>query len=242
MDVSILIISYNYEKFIEKCLCSCLNQFSSGLDYEVIVVDDGSTDNTSKILSAIDSHRFTCYRISNSGIEKASNFGFSKSRGKYIVRVDADDVLLPNYLICMKEYLSENYDFIYPDYKVINQNDEIIKECFLPDFDISEIICRGDFLATGTLVKSEAIRNLSGYNTSQKNNGLENYEFILRCIRSGLIGHHVPKSLFYYRRHSENISNKKRQQIIQNGKKLFKDFDLGVFRTNKFHPYNLEVE
>lgn len=242
MDVSIIIITYNYEQFIEKCLCSCLNQIPSGLDYEIIVVDDGSTDNTAKFLSAIDNHRVTCYRIRNSGIEKASNYGFSKSKGKYIVRVDADDVLFPNYLLRMKDCLSENFDFIYSDYQVINQNDEIVKECFLPDFDISEIVSRGDFLATGTLVKSKVIKNLAGYNTAEKNNGLENYEFILRCIRSGFIGYHVSNTLFGYRRHSENISDKKRHQIIQNGKKLFKELNLGFFRTNKFHPYDLRVE
>lgn len=242
MDVSIIIATYNYEQFIEKCLCSCLSQTPSGLDYEIIVVDDGSTDNTAQILGAIDNHKVTCYRIINSGIEKASNFGFSKSKGKYIVRVDADDVLLPNYLVCMKDFLLENFDFIYPDYRVINQDDQVVNECSLPDFDKSEIICRGDFLATGTLVKSKVIQNLEGYDTAQKNNGLENYEFILRCIRSGFIGHHVPNILFEYRRHSENISNKKRYQIIQNGKKLFKKFDLGDFRTNKFHPYDLRIE
>jgi len=242
MDVSIIITTFNYEQFIEKCLWSCLGQISPGLDYEIIVVDDGSTDNTAKILSAIDNQRVTCYSINNSGIEKACNFGFSKSKGKYIVRVDADDVLLPNYLACMKDSLSENFDFFYPDYRVINQNDEIVKECFLPDFDISEIFCRGDFLATGNLVSAKVIENLAGYNTAQKNTGLENYEFILRSIRSGFIGHHVPNILFEYRRHSKNISDKKKYQIIQNGKKLFKESQLGVFRTNKHHPYDLRIE
>ena len=241
MDVSIIITTYNYDQFIQKCLWSCLSQISSGLDYEIIVVDDGSTDNTANILSTIKDSKVTCYTIDNCGIEKASNYGFSKARGKYIVRVDADDIILPNYLFGMKNFILKEFDFIYSDYQVINQNDEVIKEFFLPDFDVSEIFCRGDFLATGTLFKSKVIEMLAGYKTAQVNSGLENYEFILRCIRSGFIGHHVPNVLFGYRRHSENISNKKRNQIIKNGEMLFQDFGLGAFKTNQFHPYGLRI-
>ena len=101
IDISIIITVYNYGLYIEECINSCLLQCETSLRYEVIVVDDGSTDETSLILGKLTNKLLRKFRIENSGIESASNFGFSKARGKYIVRVDADDKLLPNYLHCM---------------------------------------------------------------------------------------------------------------------------------------------
>ena len=77
MDVSIVIITYNYEKYLNECIESCLAQLPSGLNYEILIVDDGSTDGTHKILSRTFPEILKIYRIKNSGIERASNFGFS---------------------------------------------------------------------------------------------------------------------------------------------------------------------
>ena len=241
MDISIIIITYNYERYIYDCINSCLNQESSDIAYEVIVVDDGSTDNTSEILSQSFPDNLRSYRISNSGIEKASNYGFSKAKGKYIVRVDADDILFPNYLSSIYLYASDKYAFFYSDYMVIDDNGDIIREFKLPKFDAKEIKNRGDFLATGTLFRSDLIKHTGGYQTDLVNSGLENYEFILKILRTGAIGSHVPKILFGYRRHAKNLSELKREQIIQNGKNLFKKYNFGVFTTNRYHPYGLEV-
>jgi glycosyltransferase involved in cell wall biosynthesis len=239
MDLSIVITTFNYESYLEDCLASCIRQDVCGLEYEIIVVNDGSTDDTNKILSQSLPPNVRVYRIENSGIEKASNYGFLKSRGDYIVRVDADDVLLPSYIASMEEYLTEQHGFFYSNYQVINHNGNVIRRFELPDFDRREIQHRGDFLATGTLVKSELIKRLNGYRTDIINSGLENYDFILKLIQLGVVGRHVPKTLFGYRRHGGNISDLKKKQIIQNGKNLFLENGLGRFKTNEFHPYGL---
>ena len=51
MDISIIITTYNYARFIDECIISCINQIDCGLEYEILIVDDGSTDHTQKILS-----------------------------------------------------------------------------------------------------------------------------------------------------------------------------------------------
>lgn len=242
MDVTIIITTFNYEKYLEECIDSCLSQSLSRLTYEVIVVDDGSTDNTSKILSRSYPDHFRSYRINNSGIEGASNFGFDKAKGKYIVRVDADDLLLPNYLQAIEKYLSADYGFFYSNYNVVDSRGEHIREFNLPSFEPSEILARGDFLATGTLYNAQLIKSLHGYNTNIVNSGLENYELILDLLLAGVEGRHVPEVLFSYRRHSKNISELKRTEIINNGKRMFAQRGLEKFSANKFHPYGLEVD
>jgi glycosyltransferase involved in cell wall biosynthesis len=241
MDLSIVVTTFNYERYLEDCLASCICQDVCGLEYEIIVVDDGSTDNTTKILCQSFPPNVRVYKIENSGIEKASNYGFLKSKGDYIVRVDADDILLPAYVATMEEHLTEEHGFFYSNYQVINHNGNLIRETNLPAFESKEVQDRGDFLATGTLVKSELIKRLNGYRTDIVNSGLENYEFILKLIQMGVVGLHVPKILFGYRRHGGNISDLKKDQIIQNGKDLFVRNGLGGFETNEYHPYELKI-
>lgn len=244
MDLSIIITTFNYEKYIDDCIQSCINQNNHNLNYEILIVDDGSTDNTHKILKSYQSHNIIrFFKIKNSGIEKASNFGFNMAGGKYLVRVDADDMLLPNYISSIESSICQNADFIYTNYSTINSNHKIIKNnSKLPDFEVEEILTRGDFLATGTAYRKDLIELFKGYNEEVTNSGLENYEFIINIIKNGYNGILVDEVSFLYRRHDSNISEIKRDTIIKNGKKLFKKLKLKEFTTNKNHPYGLKVK
>jgi glycosyltransferase involved in cell wall biosynthesis len=241
MDVSIIITTFNYSNYLEECIESCLRQKTDNIKYEVIVVDDGSTDDTPTVMRKFLLSNVRYYRIDNSGIERASNFGFSKAKGKYIVRVDADDILLSGYMLTMQPHIAVGHSFIYSDYMVIDQNSIQLREFRLPEFDRNEIFNRGDFLATGTLFRADLLERLSGYKVNIINSGLENYELILRLLESGYFGVHIPQILFGYRRHSQNISELKKNQIVRNGKLLFKTNKYGVYSSNQFHPYGLEV-
>jgi len=238
MDLSIIITSYNYALYIEQCIESCLMQNNTYLNYEIIVVDDGSTDKTPLLLDKINNKVLKKYRIKNSGIEVASNFGFSKSFGKYIMRVDADDRLLPNCLHYIQESLTDKYNFFYSDYEVIDSEGRVLSQMKLPAFNSEEIRARGDFLATGTVYSSDILKNFSYYTESTKNSGLENYELILRLLEAEIVGKHIPRCLFSLRRHSLNMSVSKKNKIIRNGASLFRRFSLGKYTTNQYHPYN----
>lgn len=100
LKISIIIPAYNSEKFIEKCLYSCLNQDISHDDYEIIVVDDGSTDNTKNIVLSIQKKYNNIVYIyqENAAQGAARNNGLSKAKGKYIWFVDSDDWIAENCL------------------------------------------------------------------------------------------------------------------------------------------------
>lgn len=90
--VSILIPCYNSERFVAETLDSCLAQTYRNI--EIIVVDDGSTDNSFAIAKSFESNIIKVYRQDNSGACAARNYAFRKSSGEYIVYLDADDILL----------------------------------------------------------------------------------------------------------------------------------------------------
>jgi glycosyltransferase involved in cell wall biosynthesis len=242
MKFSIIITSYNYEKYIIECLESCLNQLNFN-DYEVIVIDDGSVDDTKLLLSRYLDKKLTIYYLENSGIEKASNFGIQQSKGEFIIRVDADDKLDKSFLYEMNKYITtSNFDFYYSNYLIINSSSKIIEEIILPEFDTKEILSRGDFLATGTVYKREILFKMNLYETSVKNSGLENFELIIKLIRNNFKGKLVSKFLFYYRRHQTNMSETKKNKIIDFGNELFYKFNLGFYKTNENHPYKLKID
>ena len=96
VELSIVIPTFNYAQFVERAINSVLSQMSEKA--ELIVVDDGSSDNTPDVLAALMAmgcQRFRCLRQENAGPAAARNHGFSRSVGRFILFLDADDELLP---------------------------------------------------------------------------------------------------------------------------------------------------
>jgi glycosyltransferase involved in cell wall biosynthesis len=104
--VSILIPLYNSEKYIAETIQSCLNQSYNNI--EIIIVDDGSTDNSYKIAKSFENDTIKVYKQENKGACAARNLAFEKSSGDYIQYLDADDILSSNkiesQLACFKQY------------------------------------------------------------------------------------------------------------------------------------------
>lgn len=118
MEVSIIIPCYNKEDYIELCIQSILTQqFHS---FEIIMVDDGSTDHTGEIcdkVAATDS-RIRIFHTPNGGVTAARRFGLQQSRGRYIMFVDSDDQLLPNSIQILHDAIEQtNADEVIGVYK-----------------------------------------------------------------------------------------------------------------------------
>lgn len=107
--ISVIIPVYNVEKYIERCLISLENQTFQ--DFEVILIDDGSPDNSTSIIENYLKHsslKIKFYHIKNSGVSAARNYGISKASGDFICFVDSDDTLNLDYLRTMYNCITLN--------------------------------------------------------------------------------------------------------------------------------------
>ena len=97
MKASIIIPAYNAEAYIERALESALSQDFPKKDYEVLVIDDGSTDRTPEILKSF-GDKIRVIRQENRGFAGATNRGYKEALGELVVKLDSDDVFSPNLL------------------------------------------------------------------------------------------------------------------------------------------------
>ena len=104
--ISVVIPVYNKEKFIENTISSVLNQTLS--DFELIIVDDSSTDKSLSIIDSIEDKRIKTYSIKNSGVSKSRNYGVEKSSSNLIAFLDADDLWKNNHLKQLYKLYLEN--------------------------------------------------------------------------------------------------------------------------------------
>lgn len=107
--VSVIIPTYNRSSLVKETISSVLAQTES--DLEVIVVDDGSTDGTCKVVEGLRDSRVNYFYKINGGVASARNLGSSKARGKFIAFLDHDDLWPENYLEVMVSHLENNSEF-----------------------------------------------------------------------------------------------------------------------------------
>lgn len=126
--ISIIITVFNIENYLRRCLNSILGQ--SITDYEVIMVDDGSTDDSGDICEEFTTKdsRFKVIHKKNEGVAKARITGLEASSGQYISFIDGDDFIDPNYLYKLEEALiAGNYDMVSCQYVIYYNEDKILK-------------------------------------------------------------------------------------------------------------------
>ena len=107
MKVTVYITAYNYGEFVEEAINSVLYQ--SFEDWELIVINDGSTDNTREVISEYENDpRVKIIHQENKGLNVSNNIALRLSRGEYIMRLDADDFLHKQALELLSRYLDDN--------------------------------------------------------------------------------------------------------------------------------------
>ena len=127
MKVSVIVPVYNTEKYLRKCLDSLVNQDFS--DYEIVIVNDGSTDSSESIINEyVSKYDFIkSFAKANGGLSSARNYGIDKASGNYLAFVDSDDYVESNYLKELYESITKDksdiavceFSYVYSDGKVI---------------------------------------------------------------------------------------------------------------------------
>ena len=126
--ISVIVPVYNVEKYLEECLDSIQHQTYT--DIEVILVNDGSTDNSRVICEQFceEDSRFLLINQENQGLSAARNKGVEISAGEYIVFVDSDDIILPNYLETLMHYMREDVDIVESQFTI--SKEEFLAESY----------------------------------------------------------------------------------------------------------------
>ncbi|MFC1576142.1 glycosyltransferase [Candidatus Omnitrophota bacterium] len=201
--VSIIITAHNYGKYLAQCIESALKQ--NYKDYEIIVVNDGSTDNTSEILQHY-SGRIKVVESDNVGLACACNIGMKNSTGKYVIRLDADDYFDENILMIESNILDNqpNIHMVYPDYYRVNQHGQVVEHVRLPKINDEVKLLDRSPLAAGAMFRRKCYDEIGGYNESLKYQ--EDYDFWIRFIDKFNV-YNVNLPLMYYRKHDANMSS-----------------------------------
>lgn len=127
MKVSVIVPIYNQEKYLKKCIDSLVKQEG---DYEFILVNDGSKDNSEKIIKSYRDKRIKYFKNKNRGIGYTRNFGISKATGKYLMFLDSDDYLEENAIKILLDNILDNDILIFNINKIIKGKkikDDLIK-------------------------------------------------------------------------------------------------------------------
>lgn len=201
--ISVIIPTYNRAKFIAQAIESALSQPVTSL--EVIVVDDGSTDETSQIVQSIRDPRLCYIHQVNRGKGAAINHGFEVSQGRYIGKLDSDDWYLPDALPELIVRLEQNPELgvAAGGYQIVEQNGALIERVFpwkaRPDLDIKTWVKGCPVLWQGALVRREWFEKVGG--VDPRISGPDDWDFGLRLVAAGCKMDWVEKQIFNYRLH-----------------------------------------
>ena len=201
--VTVYIPNHNYGRFIEQAIKSVLSQTLQ--DFELIIIDDGSTDNSEEIINRYADHdKIITIFQRKKGLNVTNNIALRASRGSYIMRLDADDYLDENALSVLAGMLERNPDtgLVFPDYFIADEGG--IVEELIRRHDFSQVTML-DQPAHGacTLIRRECLMELGGYNESYSCQ--DGYELWLRFTKRYRV-QNVNLPLFYYRRHSRSLT------------------------------------
>lgn len=147
--VSLIITCYNYARYVERALRSALEQSLSRSDFEIIVVNDASTDQSSQILQNFSEEVRVFNLDQNLGLAGARNFGLQKSRGQFVVFLDADDYIHRDLLWAERLFLNENnsIDAVSCDYYLVDERGKHLRHVNAVEEPIAcGIMFRKDFL------------------------------------------------------------------------------------------------
>ena len=243
--ISVILPVYNCEHYINDSIYSILNQ--SFKKFELIVIDDCSTDNTVNIINQINDKRIKLVKKSkNTGYTNSLNLGIELAEGKYLARMDGDDICVNNRLEIQFNYLQNNEDVAVCGSWIKFIGTEIIHKYPVNYDEVKVRLLFGSALAHPSVMirKSFLIDNDLNYNTFYE--PAEDYELWTKIIQNGKIVN-IPEVLLLYRVLSTSVSNSRTIEQEKNSNQIrlnyarwiFSDFEIDESIHFKFLQPNL---
>ncbi|MBF0328467.1 MAG: glycosyltransferase family 2 protein [Nitrospirae bacterium] len=213
--VTVYIPTHNHEHYVEQAIESVLRQKFN--DWELIVIDDGSNDNTRRILANYE-HNPKIHIIfqENKGLTVTNNIALRASAGDYVMRLDGDDFLDENILLVLSNVLDTHPEIglVYPDWYEVNEHGEmmnVIRRNNAGETSLFDIPAHG----ACTMIRKSCLLDLGGYNEDIKCQ--DGYDLWIRFIEKYKV-YNVNCPLFYYRKHSANLTNDHKKIIDTRGR------------------------
>jgi len=187
--ISVLMPVYNCEKYLREAIDSILNQTFK--DFEFIIINDGSNDNSENIILEYNDNRIKLYNKDNGGVSSALNYGLQLCNAKYVARFDADDICYLNRLQDQYEFMEANPDYVLigSDADYVDENGNFIfkLQCSGHSSDEinSNILKKNPFIHSVVFFKKDLIISLGGYDL--KAHTFEDHFLWLKVIKKGLV-------------------------------------------------------
>jgi glycosyltransferase involved in cell wall biosynthesis len=195
--VSIIMPSYNQGPYLPEALDSVLNQTYP--NWECIIIDDGSKDNTKDVVKSYcekDSRIQYIYQ-ENSGVSAARNNGIAHSKGEYILPLDGDDKIAPEFLeLTLHEIVKDRkIRVVYTDVQYFGVRNDVYQ---LPSFSIEKLMGQ-NILCITALFRREDFDKTGGFNDNMRE-GFEDWDFWMSMFQDGKgTAYKIPQILFFYR-------------------------------------------
>lgn len=197
-SVSILVSVHNEEKYIGRCIRSVLNQNFPRDDYEIIVVNDASTDRTKYALEVFGDEIQVIHNEKQLGLPGSLNRGIKAARGQFLVRLDGDDYVSGEYLNVLTMFLRMNPDMdaVACDYYLVDDHENTL----------ARKSCMDEPLGCGIMFRVEQLIGIGMYDDQFLQH--EDSDLRVRFLKKHSI-HRVVLPLYRYRRHQDNMTNDK---------------------------------
>ena len=209
--ISVVIPAYNAEQFLDETLESVLSQTYE--NWECIIVNDGSTDNTESIAKkwCEKDARFRYFYKENSGASDTRNLGIKKARGEYIAFLDADDLYMPNFLeICLENLVEKDVDLVAPKmlefWDVQNEviEDEDKKDYLYSGKEGIALFLHSNRITMALLCKKSVMDEVGGFTWHKK---AEDLHCWLKVLFAGYKIYRIDETLLLYRLVENSMSS-----------------------------------
>lgn len=208
-EISVIIPAFNAERTIGETVTSVLSQ--TFVDFEVLVINDGSTDHTLDILTQVQDDRVRILTFPNAGVAESRNRGIQAARGKFLAFLDSDDLWTPTKLAEQRSALEANPQaavaYSWNDY--INEHGKFFRHGSHPTYvgDVYEALFQGSFIENGSniLVRQQAVDSIGNFDPTLV--PTEDWDFYLRLAEKYSFVC-VPKVHVLYRMVPSSLSNR----------------------------------